>query len=107
MYWPALAHSAGPVAVQQRTVTLGGQGSATLTPHLTRAHIFRRPFVLDPCPSIPGLPFKGLQRGGACAERGGRCYVSDLPLHEIGFGDIRIKRSGAQPLPRPSSPSQL
>lgn len=41
------------------------------------------------------------RKDGACVSWGGRCYISDLPLHEIGFGDIRIERSVALPLPPP------
>lgn len=78
VYWPALAHSGGPVAVQQRHVTLGGQGSTTLTspPTTTITHTFTtRPVhasYTDPCdPSsstlhhpIHALPFAGAARAG-------------------------------------------
>lgn len=43
------------------------------------------------------------RKDGDCASWGGRCYISDLPLHEIGFGDIRIERSVALPLPPPTA----
>lgn len=83
MYRPALAHSGGPVAVQQRHATLEGQGSATL---------------LREC---KGGRTEGRKSARVAAARAGVTGASflTLPLHEIGFGDIRIKRSVALPLP--------
>lgn len=103
---PALAHSGGPVAVQQRHVTLGGRGAATLPPPpYSYTHLPQTSLTLHLLPYTPQFLVCPLQegKGGACASWGGRCYVSDLPLHEIGFGDIRIKRSVALALPPPTA----
>lgn len=92
---PALAHSGGPVAVQQRHVTLGGWGAATLPPPpCSCTHLPQTSPTLCLLPYTPQFLVCPLRegKGGACASQGGRCYVSDLPLHEIGFADIRIKR---------------
>lgn len=35
--------------------------------------------------------------------KGDRCYVSDLPLLEIGFGDIRNNDSVVLPIPPPAA----
>lgn len=43
-------------------------------------------------------------KGGVCVSLGGRCCISDLPLPEIGFGDIRTQGFGWAPsLPQPPS----
>lgn len=105
MYWPALVHSGGSVAVQQRHVTLGGSELChpASPPPCSCTHLPKTSLTLRPLPYTPQFLVCPLRecKGRACASRGGRCYVSDLPLHEIGFGDIRIKHSVALPLPPP------
>lgn len=49
---------------------------------------------------IPGCPLLK-RKVGAYTSTGGRCYISDLPLYEIGFGDIQMESSVALPLPPP------
>lgn len=66
---PALAHSGGPVAVQQRHVTLGGRSGLChpclpLKPILVRTSSadLSGPFVLNPTTSPnPGSPFAEVQ----------------------------------------------
>lgn len=105
MYWPALAHWGGPLAAQQRHVTLEGLGlrhsaSPNHTMHTSSAELRQ---LFDPSSSTSQFLVCPLpeRKDGACVSWGGRCYISDLPLHAIGFGDIRIERSVALPLPPP------
>lgn len=105
MYLPALAHWGGPLAAQQRHVTLEGQDFAILPPphhtmHTSSAELRQ---LFDPSSSTSQFLVCPLpeRKDGACVSWGGRCYISDLPLHEIGFGDIRIECSVALPLPPP------
>ncbi len=74
-----------------------------LPPPYSCTHLPKTSLTLRPLPYTPQFLVRPLREheGGACESWGGRCYVSDLPLHEIGFGDIRIKRSVALPLPPP------
>lgn len=69
MYWSALAHLGGPVAVQQRHVTLRGQGSATLPPptilmHTSSADLFDH--SSSTLSLLPGLPFAEAQGRSLC-----------------------------------------
>lgn len=43
-------------------------------------------------------------KGGVCVRLGGRCCISDLPLLEIRFGDIRMQGFGCAP-PPPTPPA--
>lgn len=65
---PALAHSGGPVAVQQRHVTLGGWGAATTPAMIMHASstVFTDPLSSTLRPSILSLPFAGGQGWSLC-----------------------------------------
>lgn len=95
MYWPALARWDGPLAA--RHGTLEGQCSAPLHPpthpYCSSVHILERnlwPLILHPTPHNFWSALCW-HKGGVCVSLGGRCCISDLPLPEIGFGDIRMQ----------------
>lgn len=108
MYWPALARWDGPLAA--RHATLEGQCSATPPPptHIAVACTSCKA-IFDPSFFTLHLTIFWVcsllgHKGGVCVSLGGRCCISDLPLPEIGFGDIRTQGFGWAPsLPQPPS----
>lgn len=103
----ALGQASLGLMSQQRHGTLGCQGLPPLPPStipctnlpLSSLALYSAPnnsqFMICPLPEC---------KGGVCASWGSRCYITDLPLPEIRFGDIRIERLAvlAPPLPLPS-----
>lgn len=94
MYWPALARWDGPLAAWQRHVTLEGQCAAIPHPCCSSVRFMQRNLWPHILPSTPHNFFISSlleHKGGVCVSLGSRCCISDLPLLQIGFGDIRTK----------------
>lgn len=102
MYWPALAHLGGPVAVQQRHVTLGRSGLChlDLPPPYSCAHLpqtFFDPSSFALHPSIPSLPFTRARPG-----RAGVAGATFLTFHFMRSASVTLDQAlGCAPAPSP------
>lgn len=104
MYWPALARWDGPLSA--RHVTLEGQCSATPLIQQLRLHLAEKSLTSHSSPYTSQFLVCSLleHEGGVRVSLRGRCCISDLPLPEIRFGDIRTQGFGWAPsLPLPPS----
>lgn len=107
MYWPALAHWGGPLAAQQRHVTLEGQDFAILPPPTIPCTHLRRSFgsslTLHPPPLNSWFALcRSARMGPVCAGVAGATFLtfhfmrSDL----VTFGSsARLRYLSLPPLP--------